>query len=447
MIELSPNVGQALLVLTMSASALAASARAEGSIPARLDFEDARELLLVHHPDLRVARADADRAAGRARDRARFPNPSVTVSEERTDVVGDGVDDQWYLTLQQSLRYPGEQSARSRGADATRRVMDARTREVAAQLYGRLRHRYLQVVTANARCAAAERLADVLNEIEDVARARTEVGDLATLERQRIQVARARFGAALADARHRLRDARVRLFALVLPDGEIDALADVLDAGPPVEGSLEYRPASVASSRALEYAEAHRSRLAAARHRVEVARAAADAAAYRRYPRFELAAGPKLQSLPAGTTFGYTAGLTARIPVWNLGDAAVAARAGEARQARAETASLRRTLSVSVLSRLSELRAKKQAIEAHRPALRAHDDMLEDAALRYRAGQIDLTDLLSAATSSYRARLLELDLLAGYFGALYDLERALGVGPEDPPFVLRGALMVQEAGR
>lgn len=92
----------------------AAQAQPQG-VPDTLRFERATTLLLDHNPQLQADRARVQAESRAAQADALFPNATLRASEEHTPLPGDGADDEWFLSLTQPLKYPGEHRARQRG--------------------------------------------------------------------------------------------------------------------------------------------------------------------------------------------------------------------------------------------------------------------------------------------------------------------------------------------
>jgi cobalt-zinc-cadmium efflux system outer membrane protein len=81
-----------------------------------------------------------------------------------------------------------------------------------------------------------------------------------------------------------------------------------------------------------------------------------------------------------------------------------------------------------------------------RRVLAGTDSLGADARFVYRQGEINLFELLDAVDAAQRAALLRIDLMENYLRALYDLERAIGVGPGDAPLVIEGVLNPRPGG-
>ena len=415
-------------------------------LPDTLTFDRARALLQENNPQLRAAQAQGQAEGRAARARALFPNPTLSVSEERTNLEGAGVDDQWYLSITQPLRYPGEHSARSAAASATARAAEARREETAAELYRTVRRRYLDVVVAEQRQAIHRRFTEAIRTAARAARVRVEEGDLGTFRQARVQTAQAQYEDGLAEAERALRTSRTALYALLHPDAKQAADTTALPEFS-VTGTLQYRPVRVSQETALRRAVQQRGVLRAARASLEAQRERLTTARYERLPNLSVSAGPKTQSVPGSeTTFGFTAALNVELPFWNGGQTNVDATRSRRAEAQARLEAARRQVRTDVQTAIEDLRSYRTRIETvSQDVLADTDSLLQNAQYVYQEGDITLFELLDAIESARSATLLKTRLTAQYLRALYDLEYALGVGPDDSPVVVEGALDPQDS--
>jgi cobalt-zinc-cadmium efflux system outer membrane protein len=417
------------------------------SVPDTLTFDRARALLQENNPHLRAAQARGQADGQAARAGALFPNPTLSVSEERTNLEGAGVDDQWYLSITQPLRYPGEHLARSAAATATARAAEAQVQETATALYRTVRRRYLAVVVAERRRSIHRRFTEAIRTAARAARVRVQEGDLGTFRQARIQTAQAQYENGLAEAERALRTARNDLYTLLHPDAkqatsDTTALPDFK-----VTGMLQYRPVRVSQATVLQRAYQQRGQLRAARATLQAQRERLTTARYERLPNLSVSAGPKTQSVPGSeTTFGFTAALNVELPFWNGGQTNVDATRTRRVEAQARLEAARRQVRTDVRTAIEDLRSYRTRIETvSQDVLVDTDSLLQNAQYVYQEGDITLFELLDAIESARAAALLKTRLTAQYLRALYDLEYALGVGPDDSPVVVEGALDPQDA--
>lgn len=433
-----------LLFFALAGGGLAPASAQPPALPDTLTFDRATALLLENNPQLRAVRSRARAETQAAEDAARYPNPTVSLSEERTNLEGGGVDDQWYLNLTQPLDYPGETRARRRSADAIDRATSARSQERAADLYRTLRHRYLAVVEAQARRDVLARVTQAVREAARAGQVRHEEGDLGTFQRARLNVARATYESDLAEAERALRTARAELAYLLLPPAQANLDSLRAQGASAVAGDMQFRPVTIDPTPALQRARQERPRLVQARARLDAASQTLDATRYRQYPRISLSGGPKRQSVPAGDTYGFTAGVNVGLPLWNGGRAAVEAQRGRRSAAAAELDAAQRTVELEVYDALQRVDSYRNRIQRLSEDEFAETDALRDDALFvYRQGEITLFELLDALDAARQSALLRTRLTADYLRSLYDLAYALGVQPTDEPLVVRGALRPQ----
>ncbi len=433
-----------LLALLWAVGGLASTSAQPSALPDTLTFDQATALLLENNPQLQAVQSRARAETQTAEDAARYPNPTVSLSEERTNLKGAGVDDQWYLNVNQPLNYPGETTARNRSADAIDRATSARTRESSADLYRKLRHRYLAVAEAKARRDVLDRVTTAVREAARTGQVRYEEGDLGTFQRSRLNVARAAYESDLADAERTLRTARAELAYLLLPPAQANLDSLRVQGAPAVAGHMQFRPVTIDHARALQRARQERPRLIQAQARLEAASQTLDAARYRRYPQISLSVGPKRQSVPGGNTYGYTAGINVGLPLWNGGDAAVEAQRGRRSAAAAQLDAARRAVELDVYDALQRINSYRDRIQRlSKDELAEADTLRDDALFVYRQGEITLFELLDALDAARQSALLRTRLTADYLHSLYDLAYALGVQPTDEPLVVRGALQPQ----
>lgn len=423
----------------------AAQAQPRG-LPDTLTFEQATALLLDRNPQLQAARARVQAESQAARADALFPNPTLGVSEEHTPLPGDGADDEWFLSLTQPLNYPGEYRAQQQSADAAQQAAEARLEETRTSLYNELRRRYLAVVSAEARHRILTRYTEAIRQAARAATVRYEEGDLSPIRRSRLKSAEAAFENDLAEADRQRRTARTELAAMLLNTLPSDSDSALHTGRFAVPDSLPFRDVTVEEQAALSMAKEQRARLRARRAQVERERHTLDATRYQRYPDLSLSAGPKQLSAPGGNTFGFTAGLEVQLPLWNGGRTAVEAQEGRRTQARATLDAASRAVEVEVRGALDRLDSYRSRLQTTSDSLlQTPDTLLEDALFTYEQGELTLFELLDTIESASQTDLRRVRLTAEYLRALYDLEAAIGIGPQDGPIVVKGALFPRDS--
>jgi len=439
--RLSPAL-MLLLIGLWWAPALAAQPRA---LPDRLDFAQAKALMLEHNPALRAAQARSVQQAYAAALPTRWPNPSLNVSQDRIPLPTGGIDNQLFFSLGQTLPYPGLKRAQARAADHLSDAAAFRYDEAAARAFRDLRARYVDVVAAEARVEALRQLTAGVRTATRAADVRYQEGDFDTFGRARLRVALADFENQLGEAEMEAGNARRRLAAHILPD-DAATFADPALSNYTVVGALRYRPVDAAYEPLRMQALARRGLLSAAMARVDARTQQLRAAQLQRIPSLRLSAGPKLQNTPGGTAWGYTAGISLQVPLWNTGGTQVRVREAEQQQAQALAEDTRRAVARQVREAYAQVQSYQQRIARISDDLLVDTDaLLQDARYVYAEGELSLVGLLDAMEAARSARTLEIDLLAGHLRSLYTLEYALGVGPNEEPPLLREPFLPADA--
>lgn len=415
------------------------------ALPDSLDFDRAQALMLEHNPALRAAQARAAQESQAAAVPALWPNPSLRVSQDRIPLPGGGIDNQLFFSLGQPVPYPGIKRAQERAADHLSAAASFSYDEAAARALRDLRERYVAVVAADARVEALQQLTAAVRTATRAADVRSEEGDFDTFGRARLRVALADFENDLAESETAAAHARRRLAAHILPD-DAATFADTAHSDYAVVGSLRYRPVDAAYDSLRLQALARRGLLNAATARVDARGQQLREAKLQRLPSLNLSAGPKLQETPAGTEWGYTAGISLQLPLWNTGSVHIRAREARQQEAQARAEDTRRTVELQVREAYAQVQSYQQRMARIRDDLLVDSDaLLEDARYVYAEGELSLVGLLDAMEAARSARMLEIDLMTGHLRSLYALEYALGIGPTDDPPLLRGPFLQSNA--
>jgi cobalt-zinc-cadmium efflux system outer membrane protein len=425
----------ALLVSLLLASPLWAQPSA---LPSRLTFEAAKTLMLKHNPALRAARAGVTQQAFEAQTPALWPNPSVNVSQDRIPLPSGGIDNQLFFSIGQTLPYPGMLRAHERAADHLTDAAEFSYAEDAARAFRDLRTRYVDVVAAETRVETLQDVTEAVRTATQAADVRYQEGDFDTFGRARLRVALADFENQLVRAETEANNARRRLAAYILPDETASFAADRDVADYTVAGELSYQPIAIDHASVRSQALARRGVLNASQARIDARSQQLRAAQLQRIPSLNLSAGPKLQDTPGGTEWGYTAGLSLHIPLWNTGRTQVRAHQAQQQMALAQAEDVQRTVELQVREAYAEVQSYQERIERiSNDLLTDTEALLDDARYVYSEGELSLVGLLDAMEAARSARMMKIDLIAGHLRSLYDLEYAMGVGPEDDPPLLR----------
>lgn len=399
------------------------------ALPARLSFEDARTLFLRSNPELKAARANAEHRTQQARIPALWPNPALDARRRQVRRPRGGIGSENTVTVEQSLRYPNEHRSLQRAADAHAIVFEERYTEEAAALYRMLRERYAETQAARLRLDILWATTEAVRRALHIAEVRYEEGDIGTVDRARLRVARATYEDRLEEAQKDDRDARIELAYFLQPSGHADH--HEIDEAMRTD-SLVYRPLDPEYDALVDAALDRRGLLAAAEAEHTAREQTLHAARYARLPEVGVAAGYRAETQPGVVASGFTVGLRIGLPVFHQNQPQVRAAEAGVDAARYAIAEAQRRVELDVHDAYERLRSYERRIENISGALLPDTGrLLDDALYVYEEGEISLSGLLDTIEAARTARLLHIDLLLGHALSRYDLERALGVGPTD----------------
>jgi cobalt-zinc-cadmium efflux system outer membrane protein len=406
------SVNRFLVFIAFVAAAVAAEA--QGQAPTRLTLDEALRLFAQNSPELALARARVDEAAGLARQAGAFPNPALSGSHEPLSAPGRSYSES-YVNLTQRIELPGQRGTRAQAAGRARDAALARLAADSTRLAFEVKRAWVEAALAGERRGITEGVTQVFRRASVQASDRLGQGDISRYDRRRIDVERARYENLSADATLDAAVAERALAALIAPAGEFDAATP--------SGMTAALPPPVAPS-LLERATAQRrAELAAAEAEVDAARAHAALARAERLPDLTATAGFKRQS--DGLEGGFL-GLSIPVPLFDRGSGGVAATDARVQAAEGVLALTRRSLDNDVRRAVDAYRSLQRRADLLGAAERESADLLEIADVAYDAGEMELVELLDAADAHQQARAAEVRLRAQLWIAYFDLERALG---------------------
>ena len=411
-------------------------------LPDSLTLESATTLLMENNPGLQAAQAAADYMTQSARDAALWPNPSVRATQTNIPLPAGGTERETQLGLTQTLPYPGRKRAERRAATHVSEAARFSYQEAQAQAFHELRTRYLGVAAAEARVRALQQLTDAVAEAATAADVRYEEGDFSPFGRARMRVAVADFENALADAKVSRRNARLRLAAYILPDSTLQSSAPETLTSYTVAATLHAPPLDEAYDMLRTQALSQRGLLKAAEARVDAQQQQLRAAQLQRIPDVTLSLGPLGRNQPLGMEWGYHAGISINLPMWDTGRTRVRIQEAQQRRAQARRSDAQRAVEVELRTAYTEAQSYRTRIDRlSGEVLASTDSLLQNARYVYVEGELSLVGLLDAMQAARSARLLQIDLVAGYLRRLYALEYAMGVRPTDTPPLLPATLL------
>jgi cobalt-zinc-cadmium efflux system outer membrane protein len=379
----------------------------------RLTLDEAVALALRENPTLRAKSGELRAIEAGEITAGLRPNPTASYAAEQFGARG--TDPQHTVIVGQTIETGGKRGRRLDAARAATRVTGYELEDVRRQTVAQVKKAFTDVLVAQATLALAQDNLRTLDEVERLQRFRAERGDISELELLRIQVQRFAFERDASDARLAITSAKIALRQVAGPTVIADDVEVVGDLAFPVlapsreemfRRALDNRPD-------LRAAEAARAR---ARADHELARANA---------WWDVTPQLEYQRIGNDNTIGFGVSLPIRIFDRNQGEIARTraeiSRADALREAAAALVLAEVDTAVSTVAvqrdRVSLLR------DTYLPKAQQARDTVEFA---YRRGGVSLLDFLDAQRTYRETALEHLRALGNYWGAVYQLEAAVG---------------------
>ena len=365
---------------------------------------------LDEHPLVTAAAARLSSARARS-DMLRVGPQEVVVNSSlmRRNVEREGGFDEFDTTVSRAVRLPGkaalDRQAGALGVEVAQNQMEDVRHQAALTLSG-LWHDW---ITSAAHRRNDEEAVRALDEAAAAVRRRLALGDAAQLE---VDQAMAALGQAQAQAASSLAQQEQAHATLAASYPEVS-----LPAVPPTLASPEATQLDLSALRALVIARSHEIRAAerdAQRLEILARRARAD-----RTP--DPSMGVRLFSERGGAETG--AGVVASIPLaGNYRRAADEEAMSEANAARLTLAAVQREIQAIADADRTNARARLEAWRSAEASALSASAAVDRTERGYKAGQIDLVDLLYARRQATEARRLEIDARSAADRALLKIQ-------------------------
>jgi len=280
---------------------------------------------------------------------------------------------------------------------------------------------FFRALVAERRLELQRAIEELSRRVRDGATARAKAGEVPAMEANlaEIRYGQARKETLTAEAERGAALITIRRLLNLAPESSVAPL-----------GNLRDEAKEVALGAVLERALTTRPDLAAAMH--EVARAEAERALTRRlaFPNPRLEAFYRSEERGPDRIAG--GGLTIPLPLFDRRQGELVTLAGRESQARFQTEALRRTIEQEVSESLRRYDAARRTLAVFEQDVLARvDENYRFIETAYRAGKIDLFQLIVVQNDLVQAQLSYLDSVARFRDAEVDLERAIGLGLEE----------------
>lgn len=412
--------GPLLAVAALASLALGSSARAnQPATPTGLAAEAFLARVGRSHPNLPLLEAAVDEAATNVKATGVWANPALSFDREEVFAGGRGLPEN-FVRLELPIEISGRRGLRVRGAElGLEAARAASTRDRAALLFEALGI-YWRAASARQALELLRQERDALGRLVQAVRSRTAAGDTSGYDLDRLELEVESLEDLVVDADRELDGWQLRLGLLVGAPGTrfeaVDALGLPVQP-PPLDGLLQ----QLLSTRA-DYK--------AARLRVAQAEREVDAAGRAWVPNLVFSGGTKSAELESRTAWGYVAGLSLSLPVFDHGQGEGARARARLRQAQAEQRLIEALATTELMSAHATLvRALAQAARFEKTQLPRLARLVRRAEVSYQEDERPVFELLDAYRTARAIRLRQIELLQKARQAELDLSRAAGQSP------------------
>jgi outer membrane protein, heavy metal efflux system len=365
------------------------------------------ELIVRDGPQARAIRAESEVTRREQLARLAFPNPAVTYSRE-----GAGFTE--FFQADQSLPLFGARGALSRAAVAATAAAEAERDAKLWLLRSEGAVAVARFAAAGTRSELAEAHAREVERLIEILRTREREGEGSRFDRLRAEQELHDTRQLVMAAAVSFVEARATLSALLPPEITITRIA----------GRPDRRQSPAAADALIARAVSTRAELRALQQLSERAALEADAGRRARLPSPNVFAGVKRADAAGGRQTGGSFGLSASVPLFDVGGRESAKWAAERTRVEAERASIEARIR-SEIAGASEVLSMRQAALSQAPE-GAVNELVQIAEVAYREGEVGVLELLDAVRTASRARVRSIDLQLEARLAEIALERAVG---------------------
>ncbi|WP_265942191.1 TolC family protein [Dechloromonas sp. A34] len=389
-----------------------------------LTLERAWQLAEEANPTLKAAQASLSAAEGQLTD-ARgllWNNPQLAAERARRKVpqpgLGNDVQREWRAEISQTLEIAGQHGYRRGAAEQDLSAFKATVEETRREVRAEVAQKFVRVLGLQARTTMEAELVGLIRDAAGAAKKRFEAGEDTRLDANLAEVELGRAENQLEAAREQLIQARAKLATtLQLPAEALPEVQGALSSEAGVPYTLEQLQA-VAADRPLLRALDHHEQ--AARSRLGLERAAV-------YP--DVTVGLFAGREGPGDVRERITGLSVSLPLplFRRNAAGIGRASTELTQTQIERQAALRDTRATVLAvwqRLDSLRARVQRLE--QVVLQRLQENQRLSTTAYRAGEINLTQLLLATRQVLDTRREVLEAMTDLALTRVELEQAAG---------------------
>jgi cobalt-zinc-cadmium efflux system outer membrane protein len=364
---------------------LAAAAAAPSDLPAQVGWSDVIDLVHRASPRILAIRSQTAVAEAGIGVAGVLPNPSLSYTGYGRVGHGDQYGTQHEIGVEVPLWLAGQRGARVRAAQRRAELARAQAAGSEAELEASALSAWLALLHAQTRVAALEQAQHDVDALADTVHARVNAGAQSAYDAARVDLEKAELATHLASERAEVQE-QSAAFAQVL---------GIPDWRPRAVGTLSPLGLDPNFSALWHGATSKLPQLAAAERQDAVARSEVDLARAERWPALTVSAGTLLTT--DGSSTALSLGLSAPIPLFDFGGAAIdQARAAQA-SAQAEHQSTEQAAKARLEAAVTTLHSKREALSTYETQVGSRLPGLHDMAkTAYESGRANVLELLDS---------------------------------------------------
>jgi outer membrane protein, heavy metal efflux system len=408
----------ALLLVGLSCALPAARARADDSapLPTEVSWPDVVRLIHARSPRLAAFRSQGKLADSEVAVAGVLPNPSLSYTGFGRVSHANNYGTQHQIGIEQPLLIAGQRGAHVRAARSRARAVRAEIAVSEAELERDALHAFITLVAAQARFDELKRdQADVAN-VSHIVHERVAAGAEAQYDASRIELESAQLDSRTVEADASVVEASANLAETVgFPGWQPHAVGS-------------FAPMSMSASFEELWPHALRSLpvLVAAEHETGAARSEIDVARAERWGIPSISAGTFLTSDASSASLFL--GLSAPLPIFNFGGAALDRASAGLAAAEAERNAVKAEARAALTGALRTLSARTAALDAYDKGVGDRLPRLREMAeAAYLSGAASLLELLDSVRSAIEVKLARIELVAQVMQAERDVLVASGM--------------------
>ncbi len=362
----------------------------------------------MHNPTIELGKGFIDQKTGEEQTASAYPNPTLGLQGGRgqiLDPTGRTMFER-YISLSQSLEWPGTRSARQQAAEAGVRSAEASFEVNQVNVKARMKRTFYELLLAQTLADLSSRLLKTITDFEGAVRHRVESGEAPPFEAVKVKVE-------LLQAQKQMGQTagKVRIIQAALDQLTAGNLGDEFS----IQGDFESIKKDLNEQDLIDEAFQQHPEIRKFQQLIDVANAKYDQEQQARVPNVTIRGAYQRD---AGRE-GFVGGLSLPLPLWDQRQGDIAHALGLRRRAEANLQQVKNSLKRGIVEQvqISQM-ASAQINTFEKGLLKQAKEAVRIAQTSFKYGEASLLDVLDAQRTLWQA-------FQGYAQARFDLAIAL----------------------